>query len=81
MPIDAARRLRTLTGTLAELELLAETTGDAHLRRRAGSATGPACLRQQARAPCGDVRIELTDEASLTQSGPATQAAQMPPDR
>lgn len=82
-PIDAARRLRTLTGTLAELEVLAETTGDAHLRlvvrerNRAGLADDV-----RARFPRAvDVRIELTDERDRERAGNAAGAGATGPRR
>lgn len=74
--LDAAPRLRTLTGSVAELEVLARNTGDAHLRlvvreqHRAGLAD-----ELRARFPRAvDVRIEPVEQPGEDGNGHAGTA-------
>ncbi|MEZ5231718.1 MAG: exonuclease subunit SbcD [Acidimicrobiales bacterium] len=71
VPVDAARRLLTITGSLDELDLLAEAAGDAHLRvvvrerNRAGLADDV-----RSRFPRAvDARIEAPEERDRAGAG------------
>ncbi|MGH8896415.1 MAG: metallophosphoesterase family protein [Egibacteraceae bacterium] len=71
--LSAGRRLRTLRGTLDELEALAAQTGDDHLR---------VVVRGQARAGLADaVRALFPDAVEVTVETPETEATQRRPVR
>ena len=74
LPLRSGRALRTLTGSLAELEAAAGTTGDDHLRivvteaRRAGLAEEvrswfPHCVDVVVRTPDDDARVAAGRES------------------
>lgn len=75
--LDAARRLRTLVGTLAELDVLAEAAGHAHLRLvvRERNRAGLADEVRQRFPAAVDVRIETAEAADAARRGSTAPAA------
>jgi len=80
VPLTAGRALRTLRGSLAELEAAAGTTGDAHLRvvvtdaRRAGLAD----LVRAWFPDCVDVVVRPPDEVGTATRVPTSTAGRQP---